>query len=318
VIWIKATIETPSQGIETITALLLSVGIYSVEINDCSEIAALISNTSSHWDYIDDDLIGSLSHKSESAVASVIFYLGTDSESQDVLTHIQEKLSCIQEFVPILSTEVVNDQDWVHEWKKHFHPIRVGRVLIVPEWETVDNKDGIVFTLDPGSAFGTGQHATTMLCIEALQKHLQIGDKILDIGCGSGILSIVGLLLGAKHAVACDIDPSAVEITRKNASLNSINSNRLDVYAGDILSNLDLKEKITCYPFNIVVANIVADVIISLASSIRELLANGGIFIASGIITERLEDVLLALKGSNLTVLEVKNSEGWCCVIAHE
>ena len=310
--WIKATIKTTTQGIEIATELLADLGIYGVEINDPTEVEAFFKKTSPQWDYVDSAL---LSPHSDGGEVSVIFYTGTDHESQALLAHVNKALTQIQSFVFTLHLETVNDQDWLHEWKKHFHPIKIGRVIIAPVWEMGEYKDDIVFTIDPGSAFGTGQHATTRLCTEALQEHIKTNDSILDIGCGSGILSVIGLLLGAKHVTACDIDPAAVEITKKNAKLNPIDLSKLEVYVGDILTSSKLQEIINSKSYDIIVANIVADVIIKLSPVIRRLLKPGGVFIASGIIDERLDDVLSAL--STLNSPDIKSSEGWCCVVAN-
>ena len=315
--WIKATIKTTVPDIESITALLMDMGIFSVEINDPNEVDALINSATPQWDYIDEGLLESRKGNE----AALIFYLGTDEESTSLLSQVSQKLDNIQGPKCLLTTESVNDQDWLHEWKKHFHPIRVGRVLIVPEWETPKSSEGdVVFTIDPGSAFGTGQHATTMLCIEALQEHIRPGCTILDIGCGSGILSIISLLLDAKKAIACDIDPSAVEVTRKNAVLNPISLSSIEAYTGDILTSPSLQSQIIKHSYDIIIANIVADVIIQLAPLLKslELLTPGGVLIASGIITERTDEVLQALAASSFTTYEIKNSEGWCCVVANE
>jgi len=314
--WIKSTIKTSTADAEVVAAMLMGMGIYGVEIKDPSELNAFFASTSSHWDYIDESLLSQHSCAPQNSEASIIFYLGTDDESRNLLSQIQESLNSTQFAGLAIVTEVVDDQSWLHEWKKHFHPIQIGRVLIVPEWDNASHDSDIVFTIDPGSAFGTGQHATTMLCVEALQKHIALDSTVLDIGCGSGILSIISLLLGAQKVVACDIDPSAVEVTKKNAALNPINQGHLEVHAGDILSCPDLQNKIKNRSYNIVVANIVADVIIKLAPVIPNLIDPSGTFVASGIITERLEDVKSALSANNLTINEVKEMDGWCCVVA--
>ena len=319
--WTKASIKTTSLGTEIITALLVDMGISGVEIQDNASMKEFFSIEKTNWDYIDEALLSPLLD-SDNDTASVVFYLGTDIESQSLLSRINENLDSLAlngaDLGELsLSLETVNDQDWLHEWKRFFHPIRIGRVLIVPEWDSSSYDNEIVFTIDPGSAFGTGQHATTMLCIEALQAHLQEGDTILDIGCGSGILSIISLLLGAKHVAACDIDPAATEITRKNAGLNPVNQSQLEILTGDIFTNPDLQDKLNRYQYDIVVANIVADVIICLAPIVKCMLKPGGTFVASGIICERLSDVTEAFCANNLKINDIKTSEGWCCVIAN-
>jgi len=314
--WTKTTIATARENTELITAMLLNLGIHGVEIHDPQEMETFLTSATSTWDYIDEALLPTCTNEG----TSIIFYTGTDKGSQDLLSQLKSDLDGISSELGshTIVSETVNDESWLHEWKKHFHPIKIGQVQIVPEWDTAPPQDGTVFTIDPGSAFGTGQHATTALCIEALQKWLKPHDTILDIGCGSGILSIIGLLLGAKKAVACDIDSAAIEVARRNAALNPIDSSSLDLHIGDILTNTNLHNKINNQKYNIIAANIVADVIIKLAPLIRNLLSPEGNFMASGIITERLDDVLHALTSNALTIHEVKTREGWCCVIAHE
>jgi len=316
--WTKATIKTTTSGIEIVTALLMDLGIFSVEINDSSEMAAFFTGTSPDWDYVDDELLNAKKLTVKNSEASVVFYLGTGSDSTLLLSCINDKIKSMKSTLDLsLHTETVNDQDWQHEWKKYFHPIKIGKVLIAPEWEPVNSSSEIVFTIDPGSAFGTGQHATTMLCIESLQDYIQPGCNVLDIGCGSGILSIISLLLGAKQAIACDIDPSATEVTKKNASLNPIDPDNLILYTGDFISVAKLQKEINCFKYDIVLANIVADVIISLAPLINNLLAPNGVLIASGIIIDRLDDVKSELATNNLSIVQTKEYDGWCLVVAN-
>lgn len=354
--WTKVKIHTTSQCTEEISAILIDLGIYGVEIVDPQERAAFLSQLSPNWDYVDETLLlaSDSLQTSPPPEAIVVFYLGTDSNSLALLSQVREKIrhfSCQSNVISncinssnihpmgslTITTEIVDDQDWLHEWKKHFHPIQIGKVLVVPEWDTTNHSSEVIFKIDPGSAFGTGQHTTTMLCIEALQQQLNTGDNVLDIGCGSGILSIISLLLGANNVVACDIDPAAASITKKNAALNMVNQSALQVYVGDILTNSTLQSTVlpenlltssknnslditsnedTHNKYDIVIANIVADVIIGLVPLIRNYLKPGGLFIASGIITERLNDVEKALLFAGLNIKEAKTSDGWCCVVA--
>ena len=324
--WIKATISTTTPGTEIITALLTDLGINGVEINDPNEREEFFEKGIGSWDYVDESLTSHPAPGKDSE-ARVIFYLSTGPESRSLLAKINGLLATLkstrhQEPMGALSLshETVSDQDWLHEWKKHFRPFTVGRVLIVPEWEAGKHAGDIVFTIDPGSAFGTGQHATTMLCIQALEKHVRPESVVLDLGCGSGILSIISLLLGAKHVVACDIDPAAVEVTKKNAILNPINQSDLHVFTGDIISCSDLQAKISkahIHGYCIIAANIVADVLIKLAPLVKNFLAPHGVFIGSGIITERLDEVMATLLANNLQLVTTTCQDGWHCVVAH-
>jgi len=318
--WTKVSIETTSDGADIIIAALTDEGISGFEIIDSTSRSAFFLEASQQWDYVDDSLLTNSSVKQE---AYVVFYLGKDAESTDLLKRVKIVLGSLVNVSAspsllgslALCAETVNDQDWLHEWKKYFKPFAVGRVLIVPEWEAGKHDGDIVFTIDPGSAFGTGQHVTTMLCIQALQGYLNAGDKLLDIGCGSGILSIISLLLGAKNAVGCDIDPVAIEVARKNAALNPIANDALKLYAGDMLSDLGLQRRIG-QGYDIVVANIVADVIKGIVPLVPTLLNPQGLFIASGIIDTRYDDVIETLVANQLTIVETTSSEGWYCVVA--
>jgi len=319
--WTKVEIQTTSIGTEVILGVLIAMGVSGVQIEDYAERAVYLQECS-YWDYIDSELLDC--HSKVPVTASVIVYLGTDEESNKLLASIKERLAQLKyddttDDIGTLNitTSVVSDESWLHEWKKHFRPTQVGRVLIVPEWEDVAHECEIKFVIDPGSAFGTGQHATTVMCIEALQERMTINTDVLDIGCGSGILAIISLLLGANHVVGCDIDPAAVEVTRKNAALNMINQLSLDVYHGDILRDKPLRMTLKQRRYGVITANIVADVIIELASLIPQLLQEGGYFIASGIINERLDDVVSALGAANMKICDIKSRDGWCCVTAH-
>ena len=316
--WTKIIISTTSGNAEIITAVLYDLGIYSVELIDPNEIRSILSDPQTHWDYVDDSLAPTPGDDDD---VSIIFYLGTDTESRTLIEQLKAELAN-QSFAAEslkLHTETVTDQAWLHEWKKYFHPIRVGRIIIVPAWEKphLENTSDIACIIDPGSAFGTGQHITTSLCIEALQDRLSHDNIVLDIGSGSGILSIASLLLDAKKVVSVDIDPSAVEATRKNAEINAIDLNLFQVLSGNILSSSALLKTVTEQgPYTVVVANIVADVLIDLAPIITNLLQSNGLFIASGIITERLDDVLYSFTDAGLSLLETKTVDGWCCVVA--
>jgi len=297
----------------------LDLGIYGIEIIDPFERQKHLAETSQYWDYVDDSLLSSTS----SNLADIVFHLGTDTESMNTLRLVCNQLENISNQFPdifttksTLSHEVVSDSDWLHEWKKYFHPIKIGKVLIVPEWDINTYENDVIFRIDPGSAFGTGQHATTMLCVKALEENLRANDSVLDIGCGSGILSIISLLLGARFALGCDIDPAAVEVTRKNLLLNTADPSLLDVYVGDILTSSELQKIVSQFKYNIITANIVADVIINLASLIPPLLSDNGLFITSGIIDERLPNVKDNLLKNGFTIIDETAHEGWCCLVA--
>jgi len=318
--WIKAFVETTTPGAEVVTGVLLLNGITGMEIIDPQERIRHLTETARVWDYADESLL-----ESSSTDAHVVFYVTKDANGEAVLDDIRSSLSSLKsecgiEFGSLdLRLESTDDESWLHEWKKHFKPLHIGDIVIVPEWkkyEPASNEK--VFIIDPGSAFGTGQHQTTQLCIRALQERLKPGDRLLDIGCGSGILSIIGLLLGADSVFACDIDPAgAIAATKKNATLNPVDISRLEIHAGDAISDSDLRAKICENKFDVIVANIVADVIIALLPLFKAALKPGGVFIASGIIEERLDDVIEAfvVLGQGFVVLDKSDFEGWRCVV---
>ena len=316
--WIKSSIETTSLGVETVTGLLLSHGIAGVEIIDAQERARYFAEGARTWDYADESLM-----IADSDDAYVVFYVTNDEAGRQLLAGIQQSLAWLASDgdAPDIGTltlrqKSANDETWLHEWKKHFVPIRIGRIVVVPEWvDYSPASDDVVFTIDPGTAFGTGQHQTTQLCINALQQWIKPGDSVLDIGCGSGILSIISLLLGARSVCAIDIDPAgAIAATKRNAELNPVDLSRLTVLSGDVITDEAVRRNVGT-GHDVVVANIVADVIIPLAPLAKGLAKNGGLFIASGIINERLDDVLAAFTAAGIAVLGQETLEGWHCIV---
>jgi len=215
--------------------------------------------------------------------------------------------------------DTMHEEDWENNWKQYFKPIYVGdRLVIKPEWETIPDGDGkIVFNIDPGMTFGSGQHETTRLCVETLDTTVKKGDKVLDLGCGSGILSIIALMLGAGEARAVDIDPNCKKIAYSNAALNGIGKDVYTVLDGNILIDEEFKSSTEkSGPYDIVVANIVADVIIPLASDVRRYLKDGGTFIASGIIEMRIDEVKEAIEKNGFEIQEIKKENDWYCIIS--
>lgn len=314
--WIKVSLQTTPWGIEVATGILMNFGIHGVEIVDSSEMRKNLEEKTVNWDYLDDTILAATKSKINPVLS---FYIGTDSESMGTLRSFKEKIIGFDHGCePIITEEKVDDQDWLHEWKKHFHEMQIGKIVILPEWEPCNIQDDrIVFTIDPGSAFGTGQHPTTAMCIEQLQHEISENDIVLDIGCGSGILSIISLLLGSSSVACCDIDPSVKDVVVRNAMLNPVSTDDLKIYIGDILVDDEVYKKIANQKYDIVIANIVADVIIALVPLIPRLLKPAGVFIASGIIIERLEEVKSTFAQNNLTIKSTITSDGWCCITAH-
>lgn len=242
-------------------------------------------------------------------VSRVKFYLEESEAGRSELARLSVQLPEHE-----LRTVTVCDEDWENNWKAYYKPVPIGdRLLIVPEWENADSEERTVLRLDPGLIFGTGQHPTTKMCLRLIEKYAADTECALDLGCGSGILSIAAILLGAKSAVGCDIDPKAPKVAMENGALNGIGEDRLAVYAGDILSDTKLQKKLDCRKYKLILANIVADVIIALAPTVPGRLAENGTFICSGIIDGREDEVRAALEKAGLAVAGHYTEDGWNC-----
>jgi len=310
--WIKTSIETTSAGVDAVTGILMNCGISGVEIIDSQERARFFADSTRTWDFADEAL---LTPDSESAF--VVFYVTKDKAGSEQLQQVAEVLQATPGDYGTLTMrqESANDETWLNEWKKHFTPIRLGRIVIVPEWvEYKKEPEDIVFIIDPGTAFGTGQHQTTQLCINALQKHVQPNSRVLDIGCGSGILSIISLLMDASYVCAIDIDPAgAIAATKRNAELNPIDLSHLKVLSGDVITDFAARSNVGT-GYDLVVANIVADVIIPLTPLVNGF-APGKKFIASGIITDRLAEVQQVFFNAGYNIVEEEEMDGWHCIV---
>ncbi|MCC8160649.1 MAG: 50S ribosomal protein L11 methyltransferase [Oscillospiraceae bacterium] len=317
--WIKVTIFTSSEGIEPVSGRLYQLGITGVEIADEQDFKDFLENNKQYWDYVDDDLI-----KEKEGETTVTAYVSDNAAGNEMLMAIRNTIAELKQLddeneFGRLEIEINNtkEEDWANNRKKYFHPLEVGeRVMIKPEWEElVKPTDRIVFNINPGMSFGTGSHYTTQLCIENLEKFVKSGVKVLDLGCGSGILSIISLLLGADKAFAVDIDPNAVDIAYQNAELNDIDKAKYTVKAGDIITNEALQNEIAREKYDVVLANIVADVIIALAPKAKEYMKEDGVFITSGIIEDRIDDVKDALTRYGFKIESVKQRKDWASIV---
>ncbi|MCL2576075.1 MAG: 50S ribosomal protein L11 methyltransferase [Defluviitaleaceae bacterium] len=312
--WIKAAIKTEPKNIEIVCAILLNHGIEGVEIIDPQEnMRFLNEDEAQNWDYIDEDLLA----KDLDDFATVQFFMPADDTTGDHRSPLQGLRLDLKDFGE-LSAQTVED-DWSDAWLQYYKPFKIGKKIVVrPHWEEYLANDGeIVFTIDPGHVFGTGQHQSTALCIRLLDKHVEGGENLLDIGCGSGILSIISLLLGASCATAIDIDPQAVKMTGTNADLNSVTPERLQALTGNILLDNNFYEKIVQNaPYQIITANIVADIIIALAPIAAKLIAINGKFIVGGIIDDREEEVKSALQAAGFAIDEIMTQDNWVAIYA--
>lgn len=308
--YIKVTLATTQIGSEILLGVLFSNGITGVEIIDAAERVKFIKENTGVWDYAEDVLMDE-----GDGTVYVVFYVADESQ----LSLIQNEIENAKHDLGDISFHVntVTDADWENEWKQYYKPFTIGKVTIVPEW-IEHTSDDIIFRIDPGAAFGTGTHQSTRLAIDALSNKITT-ERIADIGCGSGILSIISLLLGAKKVFACDIDEyNAIRATNKNAELNHIKKDLISLHAGDILSDTSLRGKLNDFKPEIIIANIVADVIIELAPFAYDSLDDGGLYISTGIIDSREKDVEKVLVQCGFKDIEVNRFEGWSLLIGRK
>ena len=309
--WLELKIDTSHAGLDAVTDMLEQQGVTGVMIDDEADFQSFLENNRQYWDYVDDDLLAQ-----KKGVSRVTFYLERNEDAYGTVAAVRMAMSALKkdhpEYAPLLLTMAdVADEDWENNWKQFYKPMEIGsRLLVVPEWEEAADPTRVKLVLNPGLTFGTGSHATTRLCLQALDTHIHGGERVLDLGCGSGILSIAALRLGAESAFACDIDEKCVDVAYENAALNGIGKDRYTVRWGNVLTDAALRQEMGA-GYDIVVANIVADVIMGLSGSVRGFLKPEGLFLCSGIIDDRAQEVLEKLKADGWDVFEQRSSEGW-------
>lgn len=307
--WLEVTVETTDAEMEALAARLTMNGAEGLVLENETDFKTFLEQNRQYWDYVDDALLERMK-----GVARIKFYVTDDEAGR------KQMAQALRGIENPTSTAPLKEEDWAYGWQKYYQPMPVGeRVYIVPEWErgkAVPEGRTAVY-LNPGLTFGTGSHASTQLCLGLLEKHLCPGGAVLDLGCGSGILSIAAMNLGAGRALGVDIDPKSVDVAYENAELNGIGRDRYTVRAGDVLSDKALVEELAgTGPYRVVLANIVSDVIIPLSAQVERYLAPDGVFLCSGIIDTRADEVQGALERNGLRVFERLERDGWCALAA--
>ncbi|MEG1875145.1 MAG: 50S ribosomal protein L11 methyltransferase [Angelakisella sp.] len=308
--WTDIQIIIPTAQLETAEAIAQMAVPYGIYIEDYSDMLELVPQIA-HIDLIDEELL-----QKDTSIGIVHLYISPDQNPAEAVSFLEHRLTLAD--IPYqVKTAGVREEEWATTWKQYYHPTHIGeRLVVCPSWESyLPTGNELVLTLDPGMAFGTGTHHTTHLCAQLLEQQVQPGDRLLDMGTGSGILSIAALKLGAGSAVGVDIDLIAVRTAAENAAQNGYTAPVFTALAGDLVADPTLGGQLTG-GFDVIAANIVADVIIRLAPSIRQQLRSGGTLVASGVIEPRCAEVVAALVQNGLTVASVELLEGWNAIVA--
>jgi ribosomal protein L11 methyltransferase len=314
--WNKFTIDTTTEAVDAISYQLGEMGIQGIEVIDHVPLSEEDRKTM-YVDLLPDDIAP------DDGTAKVVCYVDENADVEALVADISVMMQELGQFLNVgdatISLGETKDEDWVNNWKKYFKPFRLDdNIIIKPTWEVLEDQkeDDIVVEIDPGTAFGTGSHETTKLCIHQLKKHIKEDTTLLDLGCGSGILSIIGLKLGVKQAVGTDIDPNAISATKENCEINGITKEQMTAYQGNLLTDEEFCKSLGTGCYDIVVANILADVIIPLCGIVTPFLKEDGLFVTSGIINTKEADVVAAMTENHLEIIEINHMKDWVSITA--
>ena len=314
--WNKFTLKTRSEVEDIVISTLADVGIEDVEIQDKQPL------TESDKQQMFVDIMPDI--PDDDGIAYLNFYLDVDEDKEKVLADVRAALAEMQEFLDLgectITESETEDKDWINNWKQYFKQFYVDDILIIPSWEEVkpEDRDKMIIHIDPGTAFGTGMHETTQLCIRQLKKYVTKDTELLDVGTGSGILSIIALKLGARHAVGTDLDPCAVPAVEENKEVNGIPVEAFDMMIGNIIDDKEVQDKVGYEKYDIVTANILADVLVPLTPVIVHQMKPGAVYITSGILDVKEEVVKEAVVAAGLEVVEVTHQGEWVSVTARK
>ena len=314
--WNQFRLKTTTEAEDIVSSMLADLGIEGVQIED------KIPLTQQDKEQMFVDILPDIPE--DDGVAYLTFYLDPDLDAGTILAQVREEMEQMRAYVDVgdatIEESETEDVDWVNNWKQYFHQFYIDDILVIPSWEDVkaEDSDKLVIHIDPGTAFGTGMHETTQLCIRALRKYVKNGDLVLDVGCGSGILGMLALKFGAGHSIGTDLDPCAIDATHENMEVNGIAKDQYEVMIGNIIDDKDVQDAVGYEKYDIVLANILADVLEPLTPVIVHQMKPGAVYITSGIIEDKETVVAEAVRAAGLEVLEVNHQGEWVSVVARK
>ena len=312
--WNQFRLKTTTEAEDIVSSMLNDLGIEGVQIED------KIPLTQQDKEQMFVDILPDIPE--DDGTAYLTFYLDQDVDTVQILGEVRQELEDMRNYVDVgectIEESETEDVDWVNNWKKYFHQFYIDDILVIPSWEDVktEDSDKMVIHIDPGTAFGTGMHEATQLCIRALRKYTKKDALVLDVGCGSGILGMLALKFGAGHSIGTDLDPCAIDATHENMEVNGIGKDQYEVMIGNIIDDKAVQDQVGYEKYDIVAANILADVLVPLTPVIVHQMKPGAVYITSGIIDDKEEVVVEAVKAAGLTVLEVNHQGEWVSVVA--